>query len=89
MGWAAGLRGAGQSVLAVLLLNRTQLENAAHVLFSRNTSFFVAWQLSLPRGPVVPSRPCQGRGCVYGQGGQGSFFPQGACGPRPGQVWCP
>ena len=32
-----------------------RLENAAHVLFPWNTSFFTAWQLSPSRGPEVPS----------------------------------
>lgn len=39
-----GRQGCWPSAPAVLLPNEAQLENAAHVLFSRNTSFFMAWQ---------------------------------------------
>lgn len=40
---------------AAALPSERQLENAAHVLFPRNTSFFMVWQPSPSRGPVMPS----------------------------------
>lgn len=40
---------------AEALPSERQLENAAHVLFPRNTSFFMVWQPSPSRGPVMPS----------------------------------
>lgn len=40
---------------AEALPSQRQLENVAHVLFPQNTSFFMAWQPSPSRGPVMPS----------------------------------